>query len=163
MSHFERFNREARSVLARAQNEAIPRDHTRIEPAHILMGMARERRSFAADALRRVGLLEPALVLALDYGPDEWKQGRIGDIELSARSRNVLACTVKEWQALRHDRIGTMHLLLGICRDEEETGPGILRSLGLEPALVRAELQSVIDEYKPNLRQRLCERLRRDR
>jgi hypothetical protein len=56
-----------------------------------------------------------------------------------------------------------MHLLLGLCREEEEFGPGILRSLGLEPALVRAELQSVIEEYKPNLLQRLCERLRRDR
>jgi ATP-dependent Clp protease ATP-binding subunit ClpA len=90
MSHFERFNREARSVLAHAQNEAIPRDHTQITPTHLLMGMVRERRSFAADALRRIGLHEPALILALDFGPDEWRKGQIGDIDLSPRSKNVL-------------------------------------------------------------------------
>ena len=154
MSHFERFNKGARAVLVRAQNEAIPRDHTLITPTHLLLGLIRERRGIASKVLRGLNLPEPALILALDFGPDEWKRGKVGEIELSNRAKNLLMSAVTEWQALNHQQIGTDHLLLGLCREEEQSGSGILQSLGMDPKAVRAEVLRLYDKRQPNRIQR---------
>lgn len=158
MSHFDQFNRQARAVLVTAQFEAIFRDHTVIAPAHLLLGIVKERKSVGANVLRNLNLSEPALALALDFGPDEWKYGERGETELSENSIRVLVLAVEEWQARRHHEIGTTHLLLGLCREEEESSAGILQSLGLEPAAVRAELLRFIDrQEEPSIRSKLTD------
>lgn len=144
MSYFKSFSRQARAALVNAQFEAIPRDHTLITPAHLLLGLVRERKGVAAKVLRRLGLPEPALELVLDFGPDEWKQGEAGEIELSDRSKRVLGLAVDEWQARRHQEIGTSHILLGLIREEEQSGTGVLQAIGLEPGDVRDELLAFI-------------------
>ena len=145
VSHFDQFNRQVRAALVNAQYEAIFRDHAVIAPAHLLFGILKERKGIGSKVLRNLALPEPALVLALDFGPDEWKLGRRGEPEFSATSLRVLVLAVDERRSRDHHEVGTTHLLLSICREEEESGTGIFQSLGMEPAVVRTELLRFID------------------
>jgi ATP-dependent Clp protease ATP-binding subunit ClpA len=146
---FDRFNSGARAMLSHAQLEAIFRDHTQITPAHLLMGMMHERESVAAEALRKLGLSESALVLVLDDGPAEWTNGVTGEPVLSNRSKKLLEHAVDQWRHLNHDQIGTAHILLGLCREEELRGSGILQDLGLAPTTVRTEVHVLFTKRGP--------------
>jgi ATP-dependent Clp protease ATP-binding subunit ClpC len=57
----------------------------------------------------------------------------------SKRTRQVLVIAGDEARALRHDHIGTEHLLLGLLREEGGGAPAILRSLDLTAQGARAE------------------------
>jgi ATP-dependent Clp protease ATP-binding subunit ClpC len=136
-------------MLSHAQFEAMFRDHTQITPAHLLMGMMREHESIAAEAMRNLGLSERALVLVLDNGPTEWTTGVIGETVLSIRSKKLLEHAVEQWRRLNHDQIGTAHILLGLCLEEEKFGSGILQTLGLAPTAVRTEVHVLFTKRGP--------------
>ena len=48
------------------------------------------------------------------------------------RARRVLSLAHQEAERLRHDYIGTEHLLLGLIREEGGVAGRVLRELGLE-------------------------------
>ena len=56
------------------------------------------------------------------------------------RARQVVVLAQDEARALKHNRIGTEHLLLGLLRDEEGIAARALTSLGLELEFVRAQV-----------------------
>ncbi len=55
---------------------------------------------------------------------------------LTQRARRVLSLAHHEAERLRHNYIGTEHLLLGLIREEGGVAARVLRELGLEAARV---------------------------
>jgi ATP-dependent Clp protease ATP-binding subunit ClpC len=62
------------------------------------------------------------------------------------RARQVVVLAQDEARAMRHDYIGTEHLLLGLLREEEGLGARVLRGFGIEVDAVRAVVRSRIGE-----------------
>jgi ATP-dependent Clp protease ATP-binding subunit ClpC len=62
------------------------------------------------------------------------------------RARQVVVLAQDEAQALRHDYIGTEHLLLGLLREEEGLGARVLGGLGIEIEAVRAVVRTRVGE-----------------
>ncbi len=62
------------------------------------------------------------------------------------RARQVVVLAQDEARALRHNYIGTEHLLLGLLREEEGIGAQVLRGFGIEIDAVRALIRSRIGE-----------------
>jgi ATP-dependent Clp protease ATP-binding subunit ClpC len=62
------------------------------------------------------------------------------------RARQVVVLAQDEARALRHDYIGTEHLLLGLLREEEGLGARVLGRLGIEIDAVRAVVRSRVGE-----------------
>jgi ATP-dependent Clp protease ATP-binding subunit ClpC len=60
------------------------------------------------------------------------------------RARQVVVLAQDEARALRHNYIGTEHLLLGLLREEEGIGARVLCGLGVEIDAVRAMVRSRI-------------------
>jgi ATP-dependent Clp protease ATP-binding subunit ClpC len=62
------------------------------------------------------------------------------------RARQVVVLAQDEARTLRHDYIGTEHLLLGLLREEEGLGARVLGRLGIEIDAVRAIVRSRVGE-----------------
>jgi ATP-dependent Clp protease ATP-binding subunit ClpA len=58
-------------------------------------------------------------------------------------ARQVIIAAQEEARALGHNRIGTVHLLLGLVKDEDGTGGGALREHGLRPGDLRERVRHV--------------------
>lgn len=59
------------------------------------------------------------------------------------RARRVLSLAHQEAERLRHAKIGTEHLLLGLIREEGGVAGRVLRELGLEPERVQEMVERV--------------------
>jgi hypothetical protein len=60
------------------------------------------------------------------------------------RARQVVVLAQEEARALRHNYIGTEHLLLGLLREEEGIAARVLGSLGLTVEEVRAQVARIV-------------------
>jgi ATP-dependent Clp protease ATP-binding subunit ClpC len=62
------------------------------------------------------------------------------------RARQVVVLAQDEARSLRHNYIGTEHLLLGLLREEEGLAARVLGELGVELEAVRAQVGRIVGE-----------------
>ena len=62
------------------------------------------------------------------------------------RARQVVVLAQEEARALRHNYIGTEHLLLGLLREEQGIGARVLESLGATLDGVRAQVAEIVGQ-----------------
>ena len=60
------------------------------------------------------------------------------------RARQVVVLAQDEARALKHNYIGTEHILLGLLRVQEGIAARALRSLGVTPGPVRVQLIEIV-------------------
>jgi ATP-dependent Clp protease ATP-binding subunit ClpA len=139
---FERFTDRARRVVVLAQEEARTLQHNFIGTEHLLLGLLGEPDGIAARGLGRFGLTlsqareDVTARVSPAAGPVK------GRIPFTPRAKKVMEFALREALALRHNYIGTEHLLLGLIRDTDGAGAQILLAHGADPAAVR---QAVLD------------------
>jgi ATP-dependent Clp protease ATP-binding subunit ClpC len=63
---------------------------------------------------------------------------------LTKKARRVLTNAQEEAERLRHDYIGTEHLLLGLIYDEDSVTVGILRGMNIPPDNVRHAVERTV-------------------
>jgi ATP-dependent Clp protease ATP-binding subunit ClpC len=130
-----------------AKQEAWRFNNEYIGTGHILLGLVKEGSGVAATALRNLDIdlkrvrlefekivqSEPYMVTAAKLPP-------------TLRAKKVIEYSVEEARNLKHDYVGTGHLLLGLLRDRETVAVQILMNLGLERDELRAEVLKRIKE-----------------
>jgi ATP-dependent Clp protease ATP-binding subunit ClpA len=129
-----------------AQEEAQRLHHNYIGTEHLLLGLLREGEGVAGNVLTRLGVdLEQArqAVEGIVGRGDHLVSGEIG---LTPRAKKVVELAVNEAQRLHHHYIGTEHLLLGLLREGEGVGAGVLEHFGLSLQEVRANILQVLNE-----------------
>jgi hypothetical protein len=150
---FERFTREARTIVTSAIDEATRRGDSRIGTEHVLISIAGAQ-SLAGifptpdelrnqldrldeEALRSVGL-DPGL-LGVDRTPRQGAGKR--HIPFTGAAKDLLKGALKEALALGHRHIGGVHLALALTTaDRPDRALATLESLGVSPEVVRASL-----------------------
>jgi hypothetical protein len=137
---FERFTERARQVVVLAQEEARGLQHNYIGSEHILLGLLREDRGVAAQALASLGVtLERVREQVLRIvGLGEERSGT--QIPFTTRAKKVLELALRESLALERDYIGTEHILLGLLRQHEGVAVRILLDGDVDLADLRDEL-----------------------
>ena len=136
---FERFTERARKVIVLAQDEAERLRHSYIGTEHLLLGLIREKEGVAAQALHACGV-------TID-GAREQVEAIVGYGEREAGSqapfmqeaKDVLELSLSEALRLRHNYIGTEHILLGLLAEGGGVATAALSGLGVEPQRVREE------------------------
>ncbi len=138
---FDRFTDRARKVMGLARQEAQRFNHQYIGTEHILLGLIQEGSGVAANVLRN-----------LDVDPDKIRQevekivqdgptmATLGQLPFTPRAKKVLELASEEATNLRHNYIGTEHLLLGLIRENEGVAAQVLMNLGLKLEEVREEV-----------------------
>jgi ATP-dependent Clp protease ATP-binding subunit ClpC len=127
---FERFTRRARHVVVLAQEEARRLSHNYIGTEHLLLGLLGESDGFAFRALSGFGMSLDGTrhEVAAIVGPGNATPS--GHIPFTPRAKKTLELALREALALRHDFIGTEHILLGVIREGEGVGARVLAQHG---------------------------------
>ena len=136
---FERFTERARRVVVLAQEESGRLRHNHIGTEHLLLGLIREGEGVAAQALHACGVTLDEAREGVE-GIVGYGEGDASQKPFTPRSKRVLELALREAQGLRHDHIGTEHLLLGLLAEGGGIAAAVLSGLGVEPADVRREV-----------------------
>jgi ATP-dependent Clp protease ATP-binding subunit ClpA len=149
---FDRFNDRAKRVLALAQDEAIRFNHNYIGVEHLLLGLVREGEGVAARVLNSLGVdlskTRTSVEFIIGRGDSTTSPS---EITLSPRTKKVIELAIDEARKLGHSHVGTEHLLLGIVREGESIGAGVLKSVGVELEQVRHQVIAMLGQQGTDL------------
>ena len=147
---FDKFTQRARKVLQLAQEEAQRFQHNYIGTEHLLLGLIREREGVAGQVLLNLGVDLEKVRNAVEHIIGRGDRVVLGVIGLTPRAKKVIELAVDEARSLGHNYIGTEHLLLGLLREGEGIAAGVLESLGLNLAEVRAKTIEILRKPPSN-------------
>lgn len=137
---FERFTERARQVVVLAQDEARALGHNFIGTEHLLLGLVREQEGLAARTLEELGITLGAVREEVQRITGVGDEAATGQIPFTPRAKQTLERALREAISMRHNYIGTEHILLGLTTLEEGAALQILRKLGADGERVRAEV-----------------------
>ena len=137
---FVKFAPPARQAVVLAQEEARELGHDWVGTEHLLLGLMREGKGIGARTLRALDLeiadVRSHAVEILgrkDASP-------IGQIAFTPRAKRVLELALREAQAMKHDFIGTEHLLLALAREPDGVAIQVTAALGADAERIRTEV-----------------------
>ncbi|ADP84112.1 Clp protease N-terminal domain-containing protein [Pseudofrankia inefficax] len=158
---FERFTSQARHVVVLAQEEARELDHNYIGTEHLLLGLLAETDGIAAQALAEVNLslemTRSRVVAAVGRGKKPLK----GHIPFTPRAKKVLEKALREALGLRHNYIGTEHVLLGLLALDEGLAATLLAEWKVDSHELRARVLGLISAAGADQAAGIPRRLRR--
>src|ERR1041384_5942928 len=123
---FERFTDRARRVVVLAQEEARLLNHNYIGTEHLLLGLLSEREGVACEALESFGLSLETVRHAVEEIVGIGQDAFTGRIPFTPRAKSTLENSLREALQLRHNYIGTEHILLGLIREGEGVAVQVL-------------------------------------
>ena len=146
---FERYTENARDVLSHARQEAQKFHHDHIGTEHILLGLIEVTEGVGAEILRHRDVnLKTAKAeiqkLVVPGNPDD--EDAFVALPRTTHAHELIDDAVEEARALRHNYIGTEHLLLALLREKEGRGAQILGHLGLQLDAVRQDVIRLVQE-----------------
>jgi ATP-dependent Clp protease ATP-binding subunit ClpC len=142
---FERFTERAKQVVVLAQDEARALKHNYIGTEHILLGLLREEEGLAARVLESLDVTveEVRAQVARIIGPGD-EPIVSGQIPFTPRAKKVLELSLREALSLKHNYIGTEHILLGLVRENEGVAARILLDFDADAEKIRNEIMRVL-------------------
>ena len=144
---FDRFTKHARHVLTLAQEEAQHLQHNYIGTEHLLLGLVGEEEGVASQVLSKLGIeigqIRSTIETIIGRGEHDVPAGKIA---LTPRTKEVIGLAVDEARRLKHQFVGTEHLLLGLIREGNGIAVEVLVSFGLQLEQIRAETLQVLQQ-----------------
>ena len=137
---YDRFTDRARKAIRLANQEAQRFNHQYIGTEHILLGLVKEGSGVAANVLKDLDIDLRKVRLEFEKivpGPFETLSGQFPQ---TPRAKKVIEYAIEEARSLKHDWVGTEHLLLGLMRESEGVAGQVLRNLGLTLEGLRQEV-----------------------
>jgi ATP-dependent Clp protease ATP-binding subunit ClpA len=138
---FERYTEKARRTIFFARYEASHFGRSYIEAEHLLLGLFREDKALASQFLGSYANLEAIRHSIVQRTQTDLKIATTVDLPLSHECTRVLAYAAEESERMKHEHIGTKHLLLGLLREEGSLAAELLRERGLTVDSVREQVQ----------------------
>jgi len=137
---FERYTEKARRTIFFARYEASQFGCSYIETEHLLLGLFREDKALANQFLTSYAKLEAIRHSVAQRGMTGLKISTSVDLPLSQESKHVLALAAEESERMKHDYIGTPHLLLGLLGEEKSFAAQLLHEQGITLDSVREQV-----------------------
>lgn len=137
---------DARSVVARAREEAARLGQPEVQPAHVLAALLQPPAGPAQDALLAIGVdLGEVRVELRSAGQGARRSKRFTRRPtIAPATRQVLERSLAESQRLCHGHIGPEHLLLALLRDERGPAAALLHRVGATADDVEAAVCDVL-------------------
>jgi ATP-dependent Clp protease ATP-binding subunit ClpC len=147
---FERFTESARRTLFFARYETSLMGAMAIETEHLLLGLLREDKGVTS----RIFGMVPDSAARVRRGIESLsvrhaKVATSVEIPFSEPTKRVLQYAAEEADRLRHNYVGTEHLLLGLLREPEGIAAAVLSELPLQADAVRAAIVEILNRPLP--------------
>jgi ATP-dependent Clp protease ATP-binding subunit ClpC len=141
---YERFTDRARKVMQFANQEAQRYGQQYISTEHILLGLMKVGAGVAANVLKNLDIDLRKIRLEVEKIVQVGHDVMLGGLPQTPRAKKVVEYSIEEARSLRHNYVGTEHLLLGLLRDEDTVASQILMNLGLKLGEVRQEILNLL-------------------
>jgi ATP-dependent Clp protease ATP-binding subunit ClpC len=143
---FERFTDPARRVVVFAQDEARRLNHVHIGPEHLLLGVVREGKDAGARALASFGLTLDDTRRRVEADLPRGVQGPGSHIPFTEPAKQVLEQSLHTALQLKHKRIGTEHIVLGLAHDDAGIAAHVLTQAAGDLDHVRGEVMRQLEK-----------------
>lgn len=147
---YERFTESAQRVVVLAQEEARILNHNYIGTEHLLLGLIREDEGIAALVLAAHGVFLEEIRSGVEEVIGRGQSASTEHIPFTPRAKKVLELALREALQLRHNHIGTEHILLGIIRESDGVAALLLVKRGLDLNRVRQRVIEAIHGNAPH-------------
>jgi ATP-dependent Clp protease ATP-binding subunit ClpC len=129
---YERFTDRTIKVMQLANEEAHRLNHEYIGTEHLLLGLVKLGSGVADQVLKNLQI-EPRKIRTeiekiVQFGPDPVMMGKLPQ---TPRAKKVIEYAILEARNLKHNYVGTKHLLLGLMREQDGVAAQVLVNLGL--------------------------------
>ena len=143
---FKRYTEKAKRAIMIAQEEAINFNHDYIGTEHILIGLVKEEEGIASQVLSGLGVNIDKVMEEVErlVGRGEYQQAN--EVSFTPRAKKVLELASQEASQLKHNYIGTEHILLGLIKEGSGVAIRILADLGVNPEDVYSGVMKVLME-----------------
>ena len=146
------FSDRTRNVLRIANLEAQRFYNKDVGTEYLLLAIIKEETSIASDALKNLGIDYQKVCQEVEKfvhsNPEDVmfhaEKAMIGFLRHSPRTQNVLNYAVEEAYYLNHNFVGSVHILLGLLREDKGVAAKILIGFGLQLDDVRREVMKLI-------------------
>ena len=144
-----RFTPNAEEVLRLAQESAQELGHGYVGSEHLLLGLLRREEGLAYRVLTEYGLTDEMVTGIVQRSMGRGNGGLAPAQGLTPRAKSVVELAVAESRRMSAPYIGTEHLLMGILREGSNMALRILRTVGVDPRHMYADLQKKLSETRP--------------
>lgn len=127
---FERFTERARSVLACSEEEAQNLGHGFVGTEHLLLALFGSPDGLAARVLGQAGITRSGAERQILEQIKRGSGSEEGRLPFTPRAKAAVHNAVGEAVKLGHTYVGTEHLLLGLCVDQNCVAAKVLTGLG---------------------------------
>jgi ATP-dependent Clp protease ATP-binding subunit ClpA len=152
------FTPEAKRTLERALREALAVGDDYIGTEHIVAGLLRKPDEIVTRVLQGadIGAIADAALAgkvrksrwrrrqAVAAATERWEHGVFE--KLTERARQVVVLAQDEARALKHNYIGTEHVLLGLLREKDGLAAQALEAVGVFEEEVRAHVARIVGQ-----------------
>ena len=146
----ERFTERAKNALNYAHEAAAEMGHGYVGSEHILLGIAREEEGLAAKIMREYGLTKDFILELVEKYIGRGEREQTTAQGLTPRAKRVIELAMADAGRLRHNYVGTEHLLMGILRERDSVAAKIIASTGVDLNRIYTDILNVFnsDDYR---------------
>jgi hypothetical protein len=146
--NFERFTERARSVLVRSEEEAQNLGHGFVGTEHLLLALFESPDGLAARVLGEAGITRSTAERQILTQIKRGSGSEEGKLPYTPRAKAAVRNAVEEALKLGHSYVGTEHLLLGLCVDQNGVAGKVLMGLGANYDDIRVRVSEASASYK---------------
>jgi ATP-dependent Clp protease ATP-binding subunit ClpA len=139
---WQRFTERARRVILMGQEEAGKMGSGHVGTEHLLLGLLLETEGVAAQVLQKMDFTADSVRDTIRQAGEPENRGV--EPKLTRGARQVLELAADEARRMRHNSIGTEHLLLALLRERDGLAAEILLDVGLNLEDVRSQVMEFL-------------------
>ncbi|MCB1318716.1 MAG: ATP-dependent Clp protease ATP-binding subunit, partial [Leptospiraceae bacterium] len=140
------FTKRAKRVINEyAQQEAKRLGHDMIGPEHILLGLLREEDSVAIKILKNLNIDWNELKKEVERRARQGGNTLLIDISPNPdKYQKIIDYSKEEAKRLKHNYVGTEHILLALLRDNNNTAGASLANFSVNYSVIKGEILRIL-------------------